>query len=118
MQAQCCELAAPVRAGTAPTVLIGHAGHEHVGAHLLHAAEELELPVSFVNINDAYAGSAIHRKMNWWLRGHRPTRLREFGEKVLEQCRLAQAGAVLTTGIAPVDALCLQRLGGERITRI
>jgi spore maturation protein CgeB len=118
MHAQSCELAAPVRAGTAPTLLIGNGGHEHVGAHLLHAAEELGLPVSFVNISDAYTGSAIHRKVNWWVRGHRPARLREFSEKVLEQCRSEQAGAVLTTGLAPLHASILQRLGGERITRI
>src|SRR5947207_11387646 len=64
-----------------------------------------------VDSRDAFAGNDLINKLNWHLRAHRPSRLRQFSERVLETCRKQQPHCVLATGLAPIQASALKEIG-------
>ncbi len=99
-------------------VLVGHSGEVHVGAHFVSAARELGFPHVLCDVAGAFAGSAWSAKLNWRLRGHRPTRLREFGRQVIQVCREVRPAWLLSTGIAPLDAPTLRDLGAIGVKRL
>ncbi len=99
-------------------VLVGNPGIEHVGNHFRNAANALSLPVRFCNSEIAYRAHPVVAKLNWWLRSHRPTRLRVFSEVVAEECKSSRADLLLTTGLSPVDADALLAIGRSGAIRI
>jgi hypothetical protein len=98
-------------------VIVGHPGETHLGGHLMRAAAALGVEARLVDAGDAYAGPAWRRRANWWLRGHRPSRLDAFSRDVVTATREARADLVLATGLAPVSAEGLRTLaaGGVRL---
>jgi len=99
-------------------VLVGNPESFHVGAHFRRAAESLELEVEMLNSNDAFAAPAVIKRLNWWLRGHRPARLAEFGERIASACRRNPTRWMLSTGIAPVSRRCFDTLGELGVQRL
>jgi spore maturation protein CgeB len=99
-------------------LLIGNAGEVHVGAHLRRALEGMEIAAEFCNAEEAFGGPTWQCRMNWWLRGHRPSRLRQFSERVLRICHDFRPAAMLTTGIAPVEANALKAIGKMGVPRL
>jgi len=99
-------------------ILVGYPGEVHVGAHLRRAAEELGVRTLLCDCGEAFAGAAVARKINWWLRGRRPTRLHEFSEQVVQACRQARPQWVLATGMAPLTAAALQAIGELGVRRL
>ena len=99
-------------------VLVGNPGVVHVGAHLDAAARAFGLGVTFCNAEDAFGGPALLRKLSWRLAGHRPPRLRQFGQQVLAACRSARPEWLLTTGLAPLDATTLRAIGELGVQRL
>jgi spore maturation protein CgeB len=100
-------------------VIVGNEGGTNVGASLLRAARALHVPATLVNAYDAYAGSAVMRRVSWWLRGRRPSQLTSFSHRVVEVCREVRPKWLLTTGLAPVQREALDeitRLGVETIS--
>jgi spore maturation protein CgeB len=97
---------------------VGNAGLEHVGAHLRRAAEDLGLPVEFIDVREAYRGPWLAQKINWHCFGRRPTRLVPFSRRVVEQCRRVRPEMMLTTGFAPLDAESLEEIGDLRVYRV
>ena len=89
-----------------------------MGCHLQKAAEELQLPVRLCNSEMAYQGWTPVAKLNWILRGHRPSRLRSFGRTVLHECASAGAMHLITTGLAPIDAEELAAAGRASVVRM
>ena len=63
-----------------PVVIVGNPDPIHVGAHLLAAARRLGLQAHICDSREAFAGTPWRQKADWWLRGHRPLRLRGFSE--------------------------------------
>lgn len=90
----------------------------HVGAHLYHAAESCGCGVALLNSEDAFQGPALIAKLNWWIRGRRPTRLRAFSANVLRACLEFRPDWLLSTGIAPIAEEALQSIGALGIRRM
>ncbi len=79
---------------------------------------ELRYPITQLNSVDAFAGNRWIGKVNWWLRGRRPNRFREFSERVVEACREQQPRWLLATGIAPIEEPALKEIGRLGTTRL
>jgi hypothetical protein len=99
-------------------VLVGNPGVVHIGSHLNHAAKILGLHVILADSTKAFTGSAWLVKFNWWLRGHRPSRLREFSEQVVKACREFRPSWMLSTGLAPVEPSALEAIGKLGVQRL
>ena len=99
-------------------LLVGNPDSVHVGAHLYQAAETTGLCVMFCDSRRAFAGPAWRVKFNWWMRGHRPPRLRAFSQEVVQACREFQPLWMLSTGLAPLDASALQVIGQLGVLRL
>jgi spore maturation protein CgeB len=91
-------------------LIVGYPEEIHVGAHLLEAAAALGIPARLVDVREAYRGPAFVRRVNWWLRGRRPTRLRAFSRQVTALCAEWRPTWLLATGIAPVDRAALKQI--------
>lgn len=65
----------------------------------------------------AFDASWLVSKINWHVRGHRPTRLEQFGARAVEVCEAIQATHVVATGIAPLPESAVRtiRQAGIRI---
>src|ERR1700683_205491 len=90
------------RPRTARFVLLGNPSIEHVGSHFQAAASEMGVDAIFVDVRTAYAGSYVRRKIGWWLRQRRPSRLSEVTAQLIQLCRQNRPDFLLTTGFAPV----------------
>ncbi len=99
-------------------VIVGNDGGTNVGASLLRAARSCGLSAVLVDARRAFAAPKIVGRVNWWLRGRRPTRLGSFGREVADVCRARGPRWLVTTGLAPVDRRALEAvtaLGVETI---
>jgi len=98
-------------------LLAGNPGVVHVGAHLNHAAKTLGFHVKLCDLTAAFSGPLWLTKFNWCLRGHRPSRLREFSRQVVQACREFRPSCMLSTGIAPIEAWALEAIGKLGVQR-
>jgi spore maturation protein CgeB len=98
-------------------VIVGNPEPVHVGAHFLEAAQALSLEVDFLDSRRAFDGSRWSKRINWWLRGRRPTRLHEFSAQVLETCCRSRPGVLLAIGMAPLDSEVLRELARLGVRR-
>jgi hypothetical protein len=89
-------------------VIVGYPEVNHIGSRLLLAAEQLGLDVRLCDANQAAGSSRFLQRINWRLRGHRPTHLTSFGNEVVETCREFAPDTLLVTGITPPNAEALQ----------
>ena len=99
-------------------LLAGNPDPIHIGAHLNDAAEGLDIDVVLCDVTEAYDGAFWQNRVNWWLRGRRPTRLEAFSAKVLETCRDVRPKWLLATGIAPVEEAALKEIGKLHVRRL
>jgi spore maturation protein CgeB len=99
-------------------LIVGNPEAIHVGAHLLDGARELRLSVELCDTRGAYDGGWMRRRINWWVRGRRPSRLKEFGQQVLDACRRIRPTWLVTVGIAPVGRELLNEIGRLGVLRI
>ena len=99
-------------------LIVGHADPVHVGSHFLHAAASLGHDAEMCESAAAFAAPRWRQRLNWWLRGRRPSRLRAFSEHVVETARRTSPDVVLTTGLAPLDGRALQAIGQLGATRL
>jgi spore maturation protein CgeB len=95
----------------AELILVGNAGGTNVGASLYRAAERLGLTAHLCNSHEAHGGPKPIAQLTWRFLGRRPASLKSFGRKVVEACKLHSPRALLTTGLAPVDAGSLAEIG-------
>ncbi|HUJ10285.1 MAG TPA: glycosyltransferase [Verrucomicrobiae bacterium] len=99
-------------------LLVGNPDPIHIGAHFLHAAETLGLQTAVCDLTEAYEGALWRNRVNWWVRGRRPTRLEAFSAKVLEACRNHRPTWLLATGIAPIEEAALREIGKMDVLRL
>ena len=95
-------------------LLVANPGIVHVGAHLAHAAAALGIPVQLMDMTGASSSNLWVNRFHFHLNGKRTAHLRRFSDLVLHTCRDFQPTVLLTTGIAPVEAVTLyaiRRLG-------
>jgi spore maturation protein CgeB len=74
--------------------------------------------IRFLNSEEAFEGFPLLRKWNWWVRGRRPGRLREFSATLLEACWDFKPEFLLSTGIAPISREGLKSIGSLGIQRL
>jgi spore maturation protein CgeB len=92
-------------------LLVGNPEPTHVGGHLLDAAHELGITTAVCDINEAWTGPGILRRLSWWLRDRKPPRFRSFNRFVQEQCRQFRPSCLLVTGLAPLARHTLEIAG-------
>src|SRR5437879_1630277 len=95
----------------AEVVLVGNPGVVHVGAHLRSAADAAGVNSVLCDVREAFTAPFWAAKANWYLRGHRPTRLRDFSQRVERTCLEFRPRWLLATGLAPIDARALTNIG-------
>jgi spore maturation protein CgeB len=91
-------------------LIIGFTKAGHMGNYLASAAEQLGLDYQIIDSGSADARSRIVRGVYWHLRGKRPARLQQFGERVKAICAVMRPNVVLTTGSAPLDRSHIESL--------
>ena len=99
-------------------LIVGNRGGTNVGERFETAAADLGLEARLLPSSRAMVAPAWLRHVNWHLRGRRPTRLATFGREVVEACRAWRPAAVLATGLAPLDAGALARIGALGVRRL
>lgn len=99
-------------------LLVGYPGVEHVGARLAEAAKILDIFTVFLDSGQAFEGPLWLTRFNWRFRGHRPTRLREFSQKVFHACRELKPKWLLSTGLAPIEKATLEEIGKLGVQRL
>jgi hypothetical protein len=99
-------------------LIVGNAAPIHVGAHFHRAAGELGLSVELCPSADAFRGSWLRLKLNWWLRNRRPSQLTQFGRQVVQICRTERPAWLLATGLAPLDREALEEIGQLHVMRL
>jgi spore maturation protein CgeB len=82
----------------------------HVGGALKRAAVELKLEVALLNMEEASQAPRLWRQFNWHLRERRPSKLRQFSRKVVEQVKTFAPRWVLSTGLAPLTGAAVQAI--------
>ena len=98
-------------------LIVGNRGGAHVGDSFEYAASRLGLQIELIESKDAMRGSALLRRLRWYLSDRTPLRLKQFGADLLRYCAECRPQVLLTTGIAPVDAHTLgaiQEMGIKR----
>ena len=91
-------------------LVVGNDGGTNVGASLVRSARALGLEAEISDAREAFRAPKPIARLNWWLRGRRPTHLRTFSDAVVEQCERLQPAWVITTGLAPVEQRAIQRI--------
>lgn len=97
---------------------MGHFGEEHVGAHLSRSASALGLDLKLCDVTEASGGPIWRVRFDWWLREHRPSRLKPFSQKVFLACQEFRPHWMLCTGIAPLEARTVRAIGPYGIQRL
>jgi spore maturation protein CgeB len=99
-------------------VIVGNDGGTNVGASLLRAAQALDLPATLVDARRAYAAPRARARVDWWLRGRRPSRLGAFSRDVVKACAARQPTWLLSTGLAPIERAALDQLRARGVATI
>jgi spore maturation protein CgeB len=101
-----------------PVVIVGGQGGTNIGGSLSRAATNLGLEPVLLDASRAFVAPWPIAKFNWWLRGHRPTRLSSFSEEVVDVCRRVAPQCLITTGHAPVERAALDQIRSRGIPTI
>ena len=99
-------------------IIVGNIGGTNVGPSFRRAANSLGFVVHYCDAARAFAAPSWIVRFNWWLRGHRPTYLRDFSREVLEICEKVRPRWLLCTGQVPVDARALRQIGALGVVRL
>jgi spore maturation protein CgeB len=91
-------------------VLVGNPDPVHVGAHFLKAISVLGLRARLCDVRPAYQAHPLVAKFNWWLRGRRPSGLRDFSRSVVETCRAFRPTWLVGIGIVPLERAALDEI--------
>ena len=99
-------------------VIVGNDGGTNVGASLLRAAQTAGMAATLVDARRAYTASRTRARVDWWLRGRRPSRLRAFSREVAAACATHRPAYLLSTGLAPIERFVLDELRANGVTTI
>jgi hypothetical protein len=99
-------------------VLVGMTAEDQVAAHLLRAAAVLGSDAHLMDADAAYRSNTLIRQFNWRLRGRRPAHLDAFSRAVEDACEDRRNVSLITTGLAPLTADSLRRIGELGIPRL
>ncbi len=94
----------------ASILIVGNTRVFHVGHHFEVAARRMGLRVRICGIEEAFEGPLFFRKLDWWLRGHKPYGMAPFERKVLAVCREFLPTQLISTGLAPLTRQSLEQM--------
>lgn len=103
---------------TSRLLIIGNPEEYSVGHFLQLAAREEGLDVTFEDSRNAYTGTWIRRKWNWYLRGHLPAARDAFSNRLVEQIPRLRPDWILATGIAPLTSHVLETARAQGVTTL
>lgn len=106
------------RSPTPSVLLVGNPEPTHIGGHLLAGARRAGVAMRLCDARDAFQGPSWRRHVAWWVRGHRPANLLEFGRTVVAAARARPPGLLLATGLAPLDRRALDAVGELGVVRV
>ena len=98
-------------------LIVGNPEEQHVGAHLLAAAEHLGLEARLFDVRAAHDTNIWVNRFFHRVLKKRPAHLGRFSEALVEACRKFQPELLLVTGIAAPHAAALQTIGAMGIHR-
>jgi spore maturation protein CgeB len=90
--------------------IVGNRGGTNVGERFERAASRIGHSTRLLESKQAMEAPAWLRRFNWHLRGHRPTRLAEFSERLVKDCLDQKSDILLATGLAPITRSALEKL--------
>jgi hypothetical protein len=76
----------------------------------MQAADKLRITYRVMSPALAFDAPWLISKVNWHLRGRRPSRLEQFGKRAVELCTSIEATHLVATGIAPMPGAALRAL--------
>jgi spore maturation protein CgeB len=91
-------------------VFVAYDAEGHVGQHLIEAANKLRIPYRIMSPALAFDAPWLISKINWHVRGHRPSNLEAFGVRAIELCESFRASHLIATGIAPLNGAAVRAL--------
>lgn len=91
-------------------VLVGQSGGTHLGGSLLRAAEKLEIPTSFHDVQQAKSKIKLLNSIWWRARSKRYPLGQQFEAKILEVVKEKRPTHLLTTGLTPISRRTLERI--------
>jgi spore maturation protein CgeB len=89
-------------------LIVGDRGGTNVGECFERAAIAAGHSVQFAEVREAHRAPLWIRRINWHLRGHRPTRLNQFCAGLVEMSRDYKPDILLATGVAPITRETLE----------
>lgn len=91
-------------------LIVGNPEGHHLGSHLVDALSTLGWENDILDARKAWSKNRwINRIFHHGI-GKKPPRFWAFNRKLLEECASFRPDVVITTGISPVSAKCLQKL--------
>lgn len=90
--------------------IVGLAGGPNVGSSFLRAGQSLEIPCQFFDARTASDAPWWLQALSWRLWDRRPPRMRRFARGVLRALERNPVDLLITTGMAPLDAVALRRI--------
>lgn len=99
-------------------VIVGNRGGTNVGQSLERACEREGISAHLCDARTAFSAREWQRVLSWRILGHRPPRLKSFASVVMDVCERMLPNILITTGLAPLDALTLSRIGKTGIQRL
>lgn len=98
-------------------LIIGSRAATNIGGSLERAGIELGLDIHLLESHLAMEASWPIAKFNWYFRGHRPAKLKEFNMRVIETASSIRPDWLLSVGMAPVENRTLTEFKKLKIKR-
>ena len=99
-------------------LIVGNPQQEHVGAHFLSAAHSLGWAARIMDLRDAWSrGGKWIKRFHYHLLKKRPTAFNTFSKNVVDECHNFVPDILLSTGIAPISASALEKIGKLGVKR-
>lgn len=99
-------------------LIVGLSGTTHLGAAFVKVAKRLNLDPQLLNTDLAYTAPKWLKSFNWHFRGRYPSKLKRFGQEIIQHCRASSPQWLLSTGIAPIDSQALGEIGTMGVKRL
>jgi spore maturation protein CgeB len=91
-------------------LIVGRQGGTNIGQSFCDAATQAGMDVSFLDMDEAFNGPFVWRKIAWHLLGKQPLGLSHFGEKLMNLCVLQKPDCIITAGVAPIGSTALSEI--------
>lgn len=91
-------------------MLVGYFESNHVGGHVVKAAEQLGLETTLAHVLEANSSHRIVRSIYQRVRRNRPFRLEEFSRHVVSLVRRDRPRWLIGLGITPITGAALQEI--------